>query len=81
MVNQYSDFTNEVLDFATYDKFLTSTKVGHVADYNMDLESVIAQLTRVKGHIVHMPLRYMESVSLDHPSFEINEMTSDVPLF
>src|SRR5579871_5862891 len=74
--NVSSANSNKVRNFQTYHKFVTPTKIGHVADYKMDLDLIVNQLSRVKGHIVSMPLHYMEQEELDQPSFQINELTS-----
>jgi len=65
-----------VRDFKIYRTFVTPTKIGHVASYDMPLENVVDELSTIKGHIVSMPLHFMEDENLGHPSFEINEWTS-----
>jgi len=62
---------------ADYDNFVTQTKVCHVADYNMPLDYVVQSLSAVRGHIVSMPLHYMEKVDLITPglNLEINPLT------
>jgi hypothetical protein len=49
---------------ADYDKFVTQTKRGHVADYNMSLDHIVQSLSNVRGHIVNMRLHYMEHAKL-----------------
>lgn len=67
----------EVLTTADYDRFVTQTKVGHVADYNMPLDYVVRLLSGVRGHIVSMPLHYMERAELIAPglNLSINPLT------
>ena len=67
----------EVRTKEDYDKFVTQTKVGHVADYNMPLDYVVRGLSAVRGHIVSMPLHYMERVQLIAPglNLEVNPLT------
>jgi phospholipase D1/2 len=81
MTVQLSILTDGVRDFKTYRQFVTPTKIGHVADYASNLDEIIGELSRIKGHIVNMPLHYMEDESLDHPSLQINELTSTTFIF
>lgn len=56
---------------------MTDTKVGHVAYYDMPLKDIERSLSDVRGHIVTMPLHYMEKVNLIEPgiNFEVNDLT------
>ena len=56
--------TNVVHNFQDYKNFVTDTKVGHVADYNMPVDHVIQTLSSVRGHVVNMPLHYLENEQL-----------------
>ena len=47
-----------------YKNFVTDTKAGHVASYNTHLSHIKKSLSAVRGHIVEMPLHYMEKVAL-----------------
>lgn len=60
-----------------YENFVTDTEVGHVADYNMPLQYVVGRLSQVRGHIVTMPLHYMEHVVLIQGgiNLEVNDLT------
>jgi hypothetical protein len=60
-----------------YEKFVTDTKAGHVADYHTPLSHIVESLSAVRGHIVEMPLRYMEKVALIQPgiNFAVNDLT------
>ena len=60
-----------------YDKFVTDTKVCHVAYYDMPLQHIVSSLSEVRGHIVRMPLYYMEKASLIQPgiNLEVNDLT------
>lgn len=60
-----------------YEKFVTDTKVGHVAYYDMPLKDIVRSLSDVRGHIVAMPLHYMEKVALIDPgiNLEVNDLT------
>ena len=62
-----------------YDKFVTETGVGHVADYSIPLKTVVKSLSEIRGHIVEMPLRYMESAQLIEGgfNFEVNDLTGN----
>lgn len=64
-----------------YDKFVTDTKVGHVAYYDMPLNDIGRSLSDVRGHIVTMPLHYMEKVDLIRGgiNLEVNDFTGISP--
>jgi hypothetical protein len=47
-----------------YDRFVTDTQIGHVADYSMPLDYVVQSLSNVRGHVVNMPLHYLEKEQL-----------------
>ena len=70
----------KVRSTADYDKFVTQTKIGHVADYNMPLDYVVKGLSAVRGHIVSMPLHYMEHTHLIAPglNLEVNPLTGSL---
>jgi len=53
-----------VRNIKQYDNFVTDTQVGHVADYSMPLEYVVRTLSNVRGHVVNMPLHYLEQEKL-----------------
>jgi len=61
---------------------VTDTKVGHVANYHMSLQHIETSLSAVRGHIVTMPLHYMEEAALIQPgiNLEVNELTGMFPL-
>lgn len=60
-----------------YERFVTDTKVGHVAYYDMPLQYIVKSLSEVRGHIVRMPLYYMEKVDLIQGgiNLEVNDLT------
>jgi hypothetical protein len=43
---------------------VTQTPVGHVADYNMPLDYINKNLSQIRGHIVNMPLHFLEKEHL-----------------
>lgn len=71
----------EVRTTADYDKFVTQTKVGHVADYSMPLDYVVRNLSNVRGHVVSMPLHYLENTQLiaSGINLAVNEVTGQLP--
>jgi hypothetical protein len=62
-----------------YDKFVTDTGVGHVADYSIPLKTIVKSLSEIRGHIVNMPLRYMEGAQLIDGGWnlEVNSLTGN----
>jgi hypothetical protein len=62
-----------------YDKFVTETEVGHVADYSTPLKTIVKSLSEIRGHIVEMPLRYMENAHLIDGglNLEVNNLTGN----
>jgi phospholipase D1/2 len=66
---------SKVLSVEEYEKFVTRTKVGHVADYSMPVEDTKRLLSSVRGHIVNMPLHYMDHTTLIKPGLMVNEFT------
>jgi phospholipase D1/2 len=61
-----------VRNIQQYDSFVTDTKVGHVADYSMPLEYVVRSLSNIRGHVVNMPLHYLEHEKLIAGGFNVN---------
>jgi phospholipase D1/2 len=72
-----SPFLSIVRNTKDYDNFVTNTPIGHVADYSMPLEHVVTLLSRVRGHIVEMPLHYLEDTQLIQSglNLSINDLT------
>jgi len=61
-----------VRNIQEYDKFVTDTKVGHVADYSMPFDYVVRSLSNIRGHVVNMPLHYLEQEELIAGGFNLN---------
>lgn len=68
-----------VLTNEDYDSFVTDTKIGHVVSYDMPLKTVVNCLSQIRGHIVEMPLRYLEKSELIEGglNFEVNDVTGN----
>jgi len=66
-----------------YDRFVTDTKIGHVADYLMPLDYVVKSLSNVRGHVVNMPLHYLEQEQLiaGGVNLAVNVVTGLLPSF
>lgn len=66
-----------------YDRFVTDTKIGHVADYSMPLDYVVQHLSNVRGHVVNMPLHYLEKEQLiaGGVNLSVNVVTGLLPSF
>jgi phospholipase D1/2 len=80
----YRDIFHTVPDdnirtYAEYDKFVTQTAVGHVADYNMPLQYIVNGLSQIRGHIVNMPLHFLENENLID-ILHVNDITDRIYL-
>jgi hypothetical protein len=50
-------------------------KVGHVASAQLDADTCKATLAKVRGHLVEMPLLFLDKVNLMELSASVNPMT------
>ncbi|EME48297.1 hypothetical protein DOTSEDRAFT_168035 [Dothistroma septosporum NZE10] len=77
----HADPDDNVKTFEDYDKFLGakgSRKAGHVYDMFQPVEVVRTELDKVKGHLVWMPLRFLENAAMAEKGLQVNSVTESV---
>ncbi|EME85348.1 uncharacterized protein MYCFIDRAFT_60226 [Pseudocercospora fijiensis CIRAD86] len=77
----HADPDDNVKTFEEYDKFLGSKgsrKAGHVFDEFQPVEVVRQELDKIRGHLVWMPLRFLEGAELAERGLQVNSITESV---
>ncbi|KAF7194343.1 Phospholipase D [Pseudocercospora fuligena] len=77
----HADPDDNVKTFEEYDKFLGSKgsrKAGHVFDEFQPVEVVRQELDKIRGHLVWMPLRFLEDAELAERGLQVNSITESV---
>jgi phospholipase D1/2 len=70
----------QVKTFEDYDKFLPprGTKLGHIHDRKLSPEEIRRKLDLVKGHLVWMPLNFLEHANMAETGLQINAWTESI---
>ena len=74
-------FSLLVTTFEEYEHFLpkeSGIKQGHIHDPYMPGEEVKEKLAQIKGHLVWMPLRFLEKAEMAERGLQVNELTESV---
>ncbi|KAF2213352.1 hypothetical protein CERZMDRAFT_97009 [Cercospora zeae-maydis SCOH1-5] len=77
----HADPDDNVKNFEDYDRFLGakgSRKAGHIYDQFQPVEVARQELDKIKGHIVWMPLRFLEEAELAERGLQVNSMTESI---
>ncbi|KAF2004667.1 phospholipase-like protein PldA [Amniculicola lignicola CBS 123094] len=80
----HADPDDDVLDFESYDKFTPNPKTdkehkqGHLYDKNRPVAEVRAELDKIKGHLVWMPLRFLEKENMAERGLQVNAWTESI---
>lgn len=76
-----ADFLQKkVKTFETYDKYMPPRGVnpGHVFDQFMPPGDVREKLSKVQGHLVWMPMRFLEDAEMAEKGLQVNQFTESV---
>jgi phospholipase D1/2 len=80
----HADPDDNILTFEDYDKFTpnpkgdTEHKQGHLYDKNRPVAEIRKELDRVKGHLVWMPLKFLENTDMAEKGFAVNQYTESI---
>lgn len=80
----HADPDDEILSFDDYDSFTPNPKAdnehkqGHLYDKNRPVEEVRRELDRIKGHLVWMPLRFLENAEMAEKGLQVNAYTESI---
>lgn len=72
-----ADPDDNIKNFEQYDKFRNGVneKQGHLHDPFMPVKEVREKLDKIKGHLVWMPLRFLEDANMAEPGLQVNQIT------
>lgn len=77
----HADPDDNVKTFQDYDRFLGakgSRKAGHIYDEFQPVEIARQELDKIKGHLVWMPLRFLEEAEMAEKGLQVNAWTESV---
>jgi phospholipase D1/2 len=80
----HADPDDDILTFEDYDSFTPNPKAdnehkqGHLYDRDQPVAEVRKQLDRVKGHLVWMPLKFLEKVNMAEKGLQVNAWTESI---
>lgn len=77
----HADPDDNVKTLEDYDRFLGakgSRKAGHIYDQFQPVEIARRELDKIKGHIVWMPLRFLEDANLAERGLQVNSITESI---
>ena len=77
----HADPDDNVKNFDEYDNFLGkkgSRKSGHLFDQFMPVDIVKQELSKIKGHLVWMPLNFLVDSELAERGLAVNSVTESV---
>ncbi|KAF2450253.1 phospholipase D/nuclease [Karstenula rhodostoma CBS 690.94] len=80
----HADPDNSILTFEDYDKFTPNPKTdkehkqGHLYDLSRPVEEVRRELDRVQGHLVWMPLKFLENAPMAEKGLQVNAYTESI---
>jgi phospholipase D1/2 len=69
-----------VKNFEDYDKYLPpkGTKPGHIYNKDMPAQEIKAKLDEIKGHLVWMPLDFLQDAPMAERGLSLNEYTESI---
>jgi phospholipase D1/2 len=77
----HADPDDNVKTFDDYDRFLGaqgSRKAGHLYDLFQPVDIVRAELDKIKGHLVWMPLKFLRDAEMAEKGLQVNQFTESV---
>lgn len=76
-----ADPDDNIRTFEQYDHFMPGRKLwkqGHLADPYMPIEEVKKKLDKVRGHLVWMPLNFLDQAEMAEPGLSVNQLTESI---
>ncbi|KAH8172713.1 phospholipase D active site motif domain-containing protein [Sarocladium implicatum] len=76
----HSDPDDHIKNFDDYDRYLPprGVKSGHIFDQFMPPEDVRRKLDEVKGHLVWMPMEFLQDAEMAEKGLQVNSWTESV---
>lgn len=80
----HADPDDKILTFDDYDHFTPNPKMdkdhkqGHLYDMNRPVAEVRRELDRIKGHLVWMPLKFLENAEMAEKGLQVNAYTESI---
>lgn len=77
----HADPDDNVRNFEDYDRFLGakgSRKAGHIYDAFQPVDVARRELDKIQGHLVWMPLKFLEDAELAERGMQVNSITESV---
>lgn len=76
----HADPDDHIKNFDDYDHFLPqgSHKSGHLFDPYQPVDTVRAELDKIKGHLVWMPLKFLQDMEMAEKGLQVNSYTESV---
>ncbi|KAF2265982.1 phospholipase D/nuclease [Lojkania enalia] len=80
----HADPDNDILTFNDYDEFTPNPKAdkkhkqGHLYDKDRPVAEVRKELDKIKGHLVWMPLKFLEKEQMAEKGLQVNQWTESI---
>jgi phospholipase D1/2 len=80
----HADPDDDILTFKDYDEFTPNPKAdnehkqGHLYNRDMPVEEVRKELDKIKGHLVWMPLKFLEKEQMAEKGLQVNTWTESI---
>ena len=76
----HADPDDHIKTFEDYDEFMPQKthKAGHLFDPFQPVDNVRQELDKVRGHLVWMPLRFLENAPMAEKGLQVNSWTESV---
>ncbi|KAF2639655.1 phospholipase D/nuclease [Massarina eburnea CBS 473.64] len=80
----HADPDDDILTFEDYDKFTPNPKTdkvhkqGHLYATDMPADQVRLELDKIKGHLVWMPLKFLENAEMAEKGLQVNTYTESI---
>jgi phospholipase D1/2 len=80
----HADPDDDILTFEDYDSFTPNPKTdknhkqGHLYDMSRPVEEVRCELDKIQGHLVWMPLKFLEKAEMAEKGLQVNQYTESI---
>ncbi|KAG6112865.1 hypothetical protein E4U13_004085 [Claviceps humidiphila] len=76
----HADPDDHIKNFDDYDRYLPprGVKAGHIYDQFMPPEEARAKLSQVRGHLVCMPMQFLQDAEMAERGLQVNAITESV---
>ncbi|CAI4213055.1 unnamed protein product [Parascedosporium putredinis] len=76
----HADPDDNVRKFDDYDRYMAprGVKPGHIFDQFIPVQDIREKLSKVRGHLVWMPLKFLEEAEMAEKGLQVNQFTESV---